>query len=93
MNQSRKSVAKLQKIALRKCQQFWMDAVHVYCTPAEYIALCYYFETKPRDLQYYMDLVKKGTSGPATHYIHVKRWGGNVFSKHPRGDFKSSYQH
>ncbi len=44
------------------------------CPPAEFLALCWYFDTKPRNMDYYVAKVKKGESSPGTHYIHVKKW-------------------
>jgi hypothetical protein len=80
MTPARKSIKNILERALRKCTQFYVDGVHAYCTPQEYVALCWYFNTKPRDLDIYIDRVKKGDSYPGTHYIHVKKWK-DVFPK------------
>ena len=80
MTLKRKSIPKITERALRKCEQFYMDGVHAYCTPAEYLALCWYFGTKQRMMYHYEDLVKKGDSRPSNHYFHVKKWD-RVFPK------------
>ena len=77
MKQNRNSIPKITARALRKCTQFYMDAVHAYCTPSEYLALCWHFGAKPRDIEYYAEKVKKGVGNPANHYIHVKKWKDN----------------
>lgn len=74
MTPNRKSVKNITARALRKCTQFYEDGVHAWCTPAEHVALCWYFGTKPWDLAYSIERVKKGESGSGTHYIHVKKW-------------------
>ena len=74
MTPNRKSVARITERALRKCEQFYMDGVHAYCTPAEFLALCWYFNTKPRMMDYYVAKVKQGDSRPSNHYLHVKKW-------------------
>jgi hypothetical protein len=74
MTPDRKTVKNITKRALRKCSQFYADGVHAWCTPAEYLALCWHFGYQPRDYDYYFGLVKKGESHPGTHYIHVKKW-------------------
>jgi hypothetical protein len=74
MTPNRKSIAKITERALRKCEKFYSDGVTAYCTPAEYLALCWYFGTKRREQDYYVNLVKKGECRPTTHYFHVKKW-------------------
>lgn len=74
MTLKRKSIPKITERALRKCTQFYQDAVHAYCTPAEFLALCWYFDTKPRGMEYYVNQVKNGDCTPGTHYLHVKKW-------------------
>jgi hypothetical protein len=81
MTPARKSIKNILERALRKCTQFSVDSVHAYCTSQEYVVLCWYFDAKPRDLDHYINLVKKGDSYPCTHYIHVKNWKGCVFPK------------
>lgn len=85
MKQGRKSVSKLQKSALKKCTQWSENEVHVWCTSAEYIALCYYFDAKPEE--YYTNKVKIGDCSSTTHYIHVKKFK-DVFPKNEYGYFK-----
>ena len=74
MTPDRKTIQKITKRALLKCTQFYQDAVHAYCTPVEFLALCWYFDTKPRTMEYYANKVKIGDCSPGTHYIHVKKW-------------------
>jgi hypothetical protein len=74
MTPKRKSITKITARALRKCTQYYADGVHAYCTPAEFLALCWHFETEPRMMDYYIDKVKKGDCSPGNHYIHVKKW-------------------
>ena len=74
MTPNRKTVERITTRALRKCTQFYSDAVHAWCTPQEYIALCWYFGTKPDDYDLYLERVKQGDCNPGTHYIHVKKW-------------------
>ena len=74
MTRNRKTVKNITIRALKKCTQYHKDGVHVYCTPAEFLALCWHFDTKPRMIDYYVDLVKNGICSPANHYIHVKKW-------------------
>ena len=74
MTPNRKSVVRITERALRKCTQFYEDGVHAYCTPAEFLALCWYFGTKPRGMDYYVAKVKKGDCSPGTHYLHVNKW-------------------
>lgn len=74
MTPARKSIKNITARALRKCTQFYADGVHAWCTPQEYLALCWYFDAKPRDYDYYLERVKKGECRPGTHYIHVKKW-------------------
>lgn len=74
MTPARKSIKRITKRALKKCTQFYEDGVHAWCTPQEYLALCWYFDAKPWDYEYFQGLVKKGVGGPGDHYIHVKKW-------------------
>ena len=74
MTLKRKSIPKITERALLKCTQFYQDAVHAYCTPAEFLALCWYFDAKPRNMEYYIQKVRQGDCSPTTHYIHVKKW-------------------
>jgi len=74
MTPNRKSIKKITERALRKCTQFYADGVHAWCTPAEFIALCWYFDSTPYDFNYSMEQVKKGKCQPGNHYIHVKKW-------------------
>ena len=83
MTPNRKSVARITERALRKCEQFYMDGVHAYCTPAEFLALCWYFGAKPYMMDYHVNLVNRGDCRPGNHYIHVKKWD-RVF---PRGQW------
>jgi hypothetical protein len=80
MTPNRKSVTRLTERALRKCEKFYHDGVHAFCTPAEFLALCWYFGTKPRSMDYYEAKVRKGDMSPTNHYLHVKKWT-DVFPK------------
>lgn len=82
MSPRRKSVDGITERALKKCSLFYRDAVVAYCTPAEFLALCWYFESTPRphEYEYYLRQVKSGVCNPTTHYLHVKKWK-TVFSK------------
>ena len=80
MTPNRKSVARITARALRKCEQFYHDGVHAYCTPVEFLALCWYFDTKPRLMDYYMAKIKQGDMSLGNHYLHVKQWT-DVFPK------------
>lgn len=81
MTPERLTVKRITTRALRKCTQFYADGIHVWCTPQEYLALCWHFDAKPRDSDYYLRLIKKGDSRPTTHYIHVKKWT-DIFPQH-----------
>ena len=74
MTPNRLSVRKITNRALKKCTKFYRDGVHAWCTPQEYVVLCWYFGSNPNDFDYYMERVKSGDSQSGTHYIHVKRW-------------------
>lgn len=80
MTPNRKSIKSLTASGLRKCTQFYRDAVHAYCTPAEYYALCLHFDYQPRDAAYYQKCLDSGVSFNGTHYIHVKKFK-EVFPK------------
>ena len=93
MTPNRLSVRKITKRALKKCTMFYRDGVHAWCTPQEYVALCWYFGSKPKDFDYYMERVKSGDCQSGTHYIHVKRWNdGDVFpiSEYASLDYRMS---
>lgn len=74
MTPNRKSIAALTESGLRKCTQFYKDGVHAYCTPAEYYALCLYFDTKMYLNDYYMNKIDDGDCAPSVHYFRVKDW-------------------
>ena len=74
MTPLRKSIPNILKRALKKCEQYFRDGIVVYCTPTEFLSLCWYFDTKPRDMWYYEEQVSKGICNSAWHYLHVKKW-------------------
>lgn len=80
MTPKRNTIPKLTARALKKCTQFYQDAVHVYCTPAEYFALLLHFNAFPRNKDYYLAKIAKGDCAPGTHYIHVNKWN-DVFPR------------
>lgn len=80
MTPKRKTIKNITARALKKCTKFYADGVHARCTPQEYIALCWYFDTNHRDYEYYLKQVKQGESRPTNHYFHIKKWK-DVFPK------------
>ena len=74
MTPNRKSIAALTKSGLRKCTQFYKDGVRAYCTPAEFYALCLYFECSTIDYEYYRSFVDTGECRSSNHYFHVKKF-------------------
>lgn len=74
MTPARKSIPNILERALKKCERYYYDGVVAYCTPAEFVVLCWYFDTKPKFMWMYEDMVKKGICNPVHRYFHVKKW-------------------
>jgi hypothetical protein len=69
MNRSRKTVPAITRRALDKCQQMYRNGLVAYCTPVEYVALCWYFNLPVSE--YFMRLVRRGISGRNWRYFRV----------------------
>ena len=68
----RLSNIKITERALLKCQQYYKDGLVAYCSPVEYVCLCWYFRIHPKE--YYMNLVDQGDNSPSWQYFHVKKF-------------------
>lgn len=82
MNKTRKTVSRITNRALSKVKQFYYNGVHAYCTPAEYLCLCWYFNLEPD--KYFQDRVSDGDSRPYNVYLKVDSQLANSFTKHPK---------
>lgn len=82
MNRRRKSVKRITEVALRKLKRFYKNGLHAYCTPAEYMCLCWHFETPPE--QYYIDRAAHGDSVPFNAFIKVDESIAEKYKKHPK---------
>lgn len=69
---SRSSFKTTTNRALRKCYRMYANGVAAYCTPYEYISLCYYF--KNTHSSYYLDLVSKGRTMQTWHYFKINKF-------------------
>lgn len=71
--EKRKTFHSIVKRALKKCTRMYINGVHCYCTPSEYVALCLYFQ-HPKDTikQYHINQVKKGMIYSTPHYFRVE---------------------
>ena len=72
INSHRKTSQKILDRALDKCTRFYRNGLHAYCTPVEYLVLCWYFRINPQD--YYVGLVKTGCCNPSNHYFKMKKF-------------------
>ena len=66
----RLSNIKITERALLKCVRMYKNGLAAYCTPVEYVCLCWYFRIKPNE--YYQDLVDKGDNSPSWQYFFIK---------------------
>lgn len=82
MNKSRKSFKRITEVALRKLKRFYKNGLHAYCTPYEYICLCWHFGVSPE--QYYIDRAGNGDSAPFNAFILVDESIAEKYDKHPQ---------
>jgi hypothetical protein len=68
----RKSIPKITERALKKCERFYKNGLYAYCTPVEYVALCWYFCIEPDD--FYKSMVSRGENSQSHHYFRVKKF-------------------